>query len=189
MRAAGKVRGRSFTDRSRSRLEFGSLLLRYEDEGRLVFAGNVGTGKGLTLRVMTALRVELNALEQAEWPNDVRPPRPIAQRAYWVRPVLPILLALRFTMTATAWSVSALEPSFSCRVIGRKTGPSTRPLSSSQSLAERTGQVEGTLRGSRSTPPGCLCSPPSALVGEVTPPMDHQDERRVDHRTCHFKRS
>jgi bifunctional non-homologous end joining protein LigD len=77
-----------FTDRGRSRSDFGSLLLGYVDAERLVFAGNVGTGKGLTQPVMAALRVELDALEHAECPFDVRPPRSVAQRAHWVRPVL-----------------------------------------------------------------------------------------------------
>ena len=75
---------------------FGSLLLgQYDEEGRLVYAGNVGSG--FDDRTLEDLRQRLEALRTDECPFDViepassrrRPPRPSAEGpATWVRPEL-----------------------------------------------------------------------------------------------------
>ena len=75
-----------FTDPEGTRAGLGALLLGYYDAGRLVFAGKVGTG--FSQKAATDLRRRLDRLVQPDSPYDVQPPRPIARRAYWVRPEL-----------------------------------------------------------------------------------------------------
>ena len=75
-----------FTDPEGTRAGLGALLLGYMEDGRLIFAGKVGTG--FTQRSATELRRRLDALEQPGSPFDVAPPRAIARRAHWVIPKL-----------------------------------------------------------------------------------------------------
>jgi len=72
-----------FTEPSGSRIGFGALLLGYYDNGRLRYAGKVGTGYDTaTLR---RLRQRLDTLEQRNPPFD----EPVRERAaHWVRPEL-----------------------------------------------------------------------------------------------------
>jgi bifunctional non-homologous end joining protein LigD len=72
-----------FTEPSGSRVGFGALLVGYYENGRLRYAGKVGTGYDTaTLR---RLRQRLDALEQPEPPFD----EPVRERnAHWVRPEL-----------------------------------------------------------------------------------------------------
>jgi len=75
-----------FTDPEGSRPGLGALLVGYHDaEGRLVFAGKVGTG--FTNDEALALRKRLERLEQREPPFDPRPPGSLG-RVHWVRPQL-----------------------------------------------------------------------------------------------------
>ena len=73
-----------FTDPSGSRTDFGALLVGYNEGGRLLYAGKVGTGyNAATLRKLGARLRELEALE---------PPfvdaRPIPRGTHWTRPAL-----------------------------------------------------------------------------------------------------
>ncbi len=74
-----------FTAPKGSRVEFGALLVGYYDDGRLRYAGKVGTGFGQqTLRTLGA---QLRRLERDTSPfADAVRPRPAGVR--WVRPEL-----------------------------------------------------------------------------------------------------
>ena len=85
-----------FTEPSGTRVGFGALLLGYHDEGRLRYAGKVGTGWDVaTLR---ALRERLDTLEQRTSPFAAEPSgsevreRGVVHRergiVHWVRPEL-----------------------------------------------------------------------------------------------------
>jgi bifunctional non-homologous end joining protein LigD len=65
----------------------GALLLgAYDDQGRLRYLGDVGTG--FTDRVLDDLVARLVALEQPHSPFDEPVPREHARRAHWTRPEL-----------------------------------------------------------------------------------------------------
>jgi len=76
-----------YTDPEGARAEFGSLLLSVHDrDGRLVYAGRVGTGfDHATLR---SLGARLRKLEQRASPFAPDGPRPPARGAHWVKPEL-----------------------------------------------------------------------------------------------------
>lgn len=71
-----------FTDAQGSRLGFGALLLGYYDDGRLRYAGKVGTGFDTSL--LTKLAKKLSALESARssFAEEVKPARGV----HWVKP-------------------------------------------------------------------------------------------------------
>ena len=73
-----------YTDPGGSRTDFGALLVGYYEDGRLRYAGKVGTGySSATLR---ALGARLRTLETPESPFvEVRP---IPRGAHWTRPEL-----------------------------------------------------------------------------------------------------
>jgi bifunctional non-homologous end joining protein LigD len=76
-----------YTDPEGARAEFGSLLLGVHDrDGRLVYAGRVGTG--FTQATLEALGRRLRRLEQRASPFSPDGPRPPARGAHWVKPVL-----------------------------------------------------------------------------------------------------
>jgi bifunctional non-homologous end joining protein LigD len=65
----------------------GALLLgAYDDQGRLRYLGDVGTG--FTDRMLDDLQAQLAALEQPHSPFDEPVPREHARRAHWVGPQL-----------------------------------------------------------------------------------------------------
>ena len=76
-----------YTDPEGARAEFGSLLLGVHDrDGRLVYAGRVGTGfDHATLR---SLGARLRKLEQSASPFVADGKRPPARGAHWVKPEL-----------------------------------------------------------------------------------------------------
>jgi bifunctional non-homologous end joining protein LigD len=76
-----------YTDPDGARAEFGSLLLGVHDrDGRLVYAGRVGTGfDHATLR---SLGARLRKLERRGSPFAADGPRPPARGAHWVKPEL-----------------------------------------------------------------------------------------------------
>jgi bifunctional non-homologous end joining protein LigD len=76
-----------YTDPEGARTEFGSLLLGVHDrDGRLVYAGRVGTGfDQATLRTLGA---RLRKLEQRASPFASDGPRPPGRGAHWVKPEL-----------------------------------------------------------------------------------------------------
>jgi bifunctional non-homologous end joining protein LigD len=65
---------------------FGSLLVGRWDDGRLAFAGGVGTG--FTQRRLEELKARLDALRTGECPFDPLPPTAYRRGAVWVRPEL-----------------------------------------------------------------------------------------------------
>jgi bifunctional non-homologous end joining protein LigD len=75
------------TGQGRRAATLGALLLgAYDDQGRLRYLGDVGTG--FTDRMLDDLLQRLAALEQPRSPFDEPVPREHARRAHWVRPQL-----------------------------------------------------------------------------------------------------
>ena len=73
-----------YTDPPGSRIEFGALLVGYYEDGRLRYAGKVGTG--YTVAMLRDLGAQLRALETPESPFvDARPVPP---GTHWTRPEL-----------------------------------------------------------------------------------------------------
>lgn len=76
-----------FTDPEGSRQGIGALLVGfYEADGRLTFAGKVGTG--FTAAVARDLRKRLERIEQRECPFDPPPAGGLGKHAHWVKPRL-----------------------------------------------------------------------------------------------------
>jgi bifunctional non-homologous end joining protein LigD len=76
-----------YTDPEGAREELGSLLLGvHERDGRLVYAGRVGTG--FSRATLAALGPRLRKLAQRACPFAADGPRPPARGAHWVKPVL-----------------------------------------------------------------------------------------------------
>jgi bifunctional non-homologous end joining protein LigD len=73
-----------YTDPAGSRTDFGALLVGYYEQGRLCYAGKVGTG--YSAESLRELGARLRALEAAESPFvDARP---IPRGTHWTRPEL-----------------------------------------------------------------------------------------------------
>ena len=73
-----------YTDPAGSRTDFGALLVGYYEDGRLRYAGKVGTG--FTAGTLRDLGARLRELEAPESPfGDVRP---IPRGTHWTRPEL-----------------------------------------------------------------------------------------------------
>jgi DNA ligase D-like protein (predicted ligase) len=73
-----------YTDPSGGRTDFGALLVGYYDDGRLRYAGKVGTGYSeATLRDLGARLRELETLE-----SPFVDARPIPRGTHWIRPEL-----------------------------------------------------------------------------------------------------
>jgi bifunctional non-homologous end joining protein LigD len=76
-----------YTDPEGARADFGSLLLGVHDrEGRLVYAGRVGTG--FDQPTLESLGARLRKLERHASPFAAAGPRPPARGAHWVKPEL-----------------------------------------------------------------------------------------------------
>jgi bifunctional non-homologous end joining protein LigD len=71
-----------FTEPQGARVGLGALLVGYFDQGRLVFAGKVGTG--FDAKMLVSLRAELEALEVPTSPFEVALGLP--RSAHWARP-------------------------------------------------------------------------------------------------------
>jgi bifunctional non-homologous end joining protein LigD len=76
-----------FTDPEGSRQGLGALLIGYYDaDGRLAFAGKVGTG--FSVAVARDLRARLEAIAREKPPFSPAPAGALAKRAHWVAPRL-----------------------------------------------------------------------------------------------------
>src|SRR6266576_3997400 len=73
-----------FTDPAGSRTDFGALLVGYNHDGRLRYAGKVGTG--YTAAMLRELGARLRELETSESP--FADARPIPRGTHWTRPEL-----------------------------------------------------------------------------------------------------
>jgi bifunctional non-homologous end joining protein LigD len=97
-----------WSDPEGSRPFLGSLLLAYhDDDGRLLYAGRVGTG--MSQKTLSALRARLARLAIDTMPLAVPPPRErrfggrlALSRVHWVRP------ALVAEITYLAWADDGL---------------------------------------------------------------------------------
>ncbi len=77
-----------FTDPSGSRVGVGSLLIGYYEDGKLRFAGKVGTGKGWSDEFGRALRRKLATQRAERSPFEPPPPSALARVAHFVKPKL-----------------------------------------------------------------------------------------------------
>ena len=83
-----------WSDPEGSRPHLGALLLGYyDDDGKLIYAGRVGTG--MPVKVLADLRRRLDPLARKTSPLSVRPPRStrfgsplVLSRVHWVEPKL-----------------------------------------------------------------------------------------------------
>jgi ATP-dependent DNA ligase len=83
-----------WTDPEGSRPHLGALLLGYyTDDGKLIYAGRVGTG--MSEKVLKDLRRRLDPVKRAKSPLSVTPPRStrfgsplVLSRVHWVEPKL-----------------------------------------------------------------------------------------------------
>jgi bifunctional non-homologous end joining protein LigD len=75
-----------FTDPQGARSGIGALLLGHYDDGRLVFAGRVGTG--FSHKGAVELRGILEAIAQTASPFSPSPKGPLGRTAHWVKPKL-----------------------------------------------------------------------------------------------------
>lgn len=82
-----------FTDPAGTRAGLGALLIGCHEDGRLAFAGKVGTG--FTHHAAIELRRRLDTLAQRASPFDPPPPGALGRAAHWVRPAL--VCEVRFT--------------------------------------------------------------------------------------------
>lgn len=73
-----------YTDPQGARVGFGALLVGYYDDGKLRYAGKVGTGYNTRLLLDVAKR--LKSLEREESPFDGPPP--VRKAVHWVKPEL-----------------------------------------------------------------------------------------------------
>jgi bifunctional non-homologous end joining protein LigD len=73
-----------YTDPAGARTDFGALLVGYYEDGRLRYAGRVGTG--YTAAALTNLGTRLRELEAPESP--FADARPIPRGTHWTRPEL-----------------------------------------------------------------------------------------------------
>ncbi len=73
-----------YTDPTGARTDFGALLVGYYDDGRLRYAGKVGTG--YSVRTLTELGARVRRLETSESP--FADARPIPRGTHWTRPEL-----------------------------------------------------------------------------------------------------
>jgi bifunctional non-homologous end joining protein LigD len=71
-----------FTDPQRSRIGLGALLVGYYEDGKLVYAGKVGTGYNTQL--LRSLAKRLTDLEQDQSP--FHGPPPVRKAVHWVKP-------------------------------------------------------------------------------------------------------
>ena len=108
-----------FTDPEGSRQGIGALLVGYFDEGRLVFAGKVGTG--FTVAVARDLRKRLEAIEQPHAAFDPRPAGWLGNHAHWVRPTLVA------EVTFTEWTGDGNPSSVLSRTPPRQSGERSAP--------------------------------------------------------------
>lgn len=75
-----------YTDPAGARAGFGALVLGVREEGKLRYAGRVGTG--FTAASLSELRGRLGKLSAARCPLAAPPPGPAARGVHWVKPVL-----------------------------------------------------------------------------------------------------
>jgi ATP-dependent DNA ligase len=109
------------TDPEGSRPHLGALLLGYyTDDGKLIYAGRVGTG--MPDRVLMDLRRRLDPLKRPKSPLNVPPPRStrfgsplVLSRVHWVEPNLVA------EITFLTWTADNLLRHGLCRVAGRQT--------------------------------------------------------------------
>ena len=75
-----------FTDPKGSRAGFGALLVGYYEDGKLAYAGKVGTG--YNERILRDLRTEMDRLAQEKPPFELRSADLPRRDVHWVKPSL-----------------------------------------------------------------------------------------------------
>ena len=133
-----------YTDPDGARAEFGSLLLGVHDrDGRLVYAGRVGTG--FDHATLKDLGARLRKLERRASPFSADGPRPPGRGAHWVKPELVAEVAF------TEWTRDGLlrHPAFQglredkpAAQIVRETSRVPKPVRAHPIAGGRDGPVE-----------------------------------------------
>jgi bifunctional non-homologous end joining protein LigD len=75
-----------FTEPEGARAGLGALLVGHYADGKLKYAGKVGTGKGFTRDFLTKLRAQLDAIEQDACAFEPKPKALKAASTHWVKP-------------------------------------------------------------------------------------------------------
>ena len=133
-----------YTDPDGARAEFGSLLLGVHDrDGRLVYAGRVGTG--FDHATLKNLGARLRKLERRASPFSADGPRPPGRGAHWVKPELVAEVAF------TEWTRDGLlrHPAFqglredkpAARIV-RETSRASKPVRAHPIAGGSDGPVE-----------------------------------------------
>jgi ATP-dependent DNA ligase len=141
-----------------SRTGFGALLVGYYDQGRLVYAGKVGTG--YTERMLAELRARLDRLLQRTSPFQPEPPRAwTGPRRHWVKPELVGEVAF------SEWTADGRlrHPSFQgLRLDKRPTDVVRERPADTAAISERAGSPRpgsGAPRSRRASRPGSRAAP------------------------------
>jgi bifunctional non-homologous end joining protein LigD len=131
-----------FTLSTADRRGIGALLVGYFDEGKLIYAGRVGTG--FSSQTLVDLRQQLEKLRQDKCPFDEVPSKERGPAVRWVRPEL--VAEIQFT----SWTESRIlrQPSFQ----GLRDDKAAADVGRPASLTLHTGNhaVPKTKRGPRS---------------------------------------
>ena len=144
-----------FTDPEGARQGIGALLVgHYDADGRLAFAGKVGTG--FTTAVSLDLRRKLDALEQPACPFTPRPAGWLGKHAHWVKP------SLVGEVVFTEWTAEGKirHPSFQGLRRDKKPTEVVRELPSEQVAPS----APGRRRANRITVAGVSISHPDRVM-------------------------
>jgi bifunctional non-homologous end joining protein LigD len=143
-----------FTDPEGARVGVGALLVGYYDEqGRLIFSGKVGTG--FTQKSSLDLRARLNRLEQREAPFAARPAGWLGKNAHWVKP------ALVCEVEFTEWTADGKirHPSFQGLREDKSPREATKEIPASTPPASHATTERDTVHGVRITHPDRVVYP------------------------------
>jgi bifunctional non-homologous end joining protein LigD len=133
------------TEPEGSRQGFGSLLLGYYDDGKLIYSGRVGTG--FTEKTLADLSTKLGKLRRASTPFAVPPARSEMKGVRWVEPRL--VAEVQFAQWTSDGRLR--QPSFEGLREDKEPSEVTRERAKPIATMERPGGSSRTLR--RSKPP------------------------------------
>lgn len=158
-----------FTEPQGSRVGIGALLVGYNENGRLVWAGKVGTG--FNERTARDLRQRLERIRQPASPFSPPPRGQLGKEARWVRP------SLVGEVTFTEWTDAGKirHPSFqglradkpATEVIRERpstAGPTNPPAKSTRARAQTNAASEAVVAGVRITNPDRVIYPDSGIT-------------------------
>lgn len=156
-----------FTDPQGSRAGFGALLLGVYEDGKLRYAGKVGTGFDDAL--LETMRAQLNKLETKTAPF-VNPPRGYeAKGAHWIEPRL--VAEVKFTEWSDTGAlrhpafVGLREDKMATEVVREKTGPTAAaPAASKAKIKAKEATRQSNVEAQGDTVAGVKLSHPDKLL-------------------------